>query len=435
MNRLPARCLSVALLTLSACRTTEPASGLRADEASPGAGPVEVTSRDGVAVPVAHLAPGNEPTPVCVEGAAPRLNEECKSPDEDKLSATITAAAVKFQAFQNPKPASGEADPTKILSKRDFHPKSTACVQATLVLEKGIPEDLHVGAFAAGDGHRYLAVVRYSNGSPAIRKDGSLGMQNDGVPDARAMAVKIFDVEGTQLLSTASAPRGRATQDFMMTNHPVFFLRNVQSAIRFFPGLLNGTSGQGLDDQERQALIQGRRVIADVFGERYWSQGAYRLGSLAVKYMVKPVACGAPALDRAPGGPEENFLRQNAHDRLATGDVCFDFLVQRQTDAVQMPVEDPTVVWDETQSVPVKVATLRIPGKQDVLSDARHSYCENLSFSPWNSVAEHRPLGSINRLRLTAYSGISNKRRTENQVDLKDPVSGDAAFKAFFGAR
>jgi len=37
-------------------------------------------------------------------------------------------------------------------------------------------------------------------------------------------------------------------------------------------------------------------------------------------------------------------------------------------------------------------------------------FCENLSFDPWHTLPEQRPLGAINRIRLQVHSGISAKR-------------------------
>jgi len=423
------------ILGVLACRTTPPSggsSGIKdtADASPPTTSMPAVQTRDQQPVPVAHLSDGIPPTPVCDASQPLALNAECKSPDEDALNGKITAAAVGFQSFQNPKPDAAHPG-TDPLSKRDFHPKSTACVAAFFDVLPGLAADLRQGVFAAGgaaSGFKYRAVIRYSNGSPAIKADGTLGINKDGEPDARAMAVKLVGVSGTPLLSTAPTSPGTATQDFMLTDFPVFFLRNINSAIKFFPGLLNGTAAANLDPHELANLVGGRKVIADIFNETYWSQGPYRFGAAAAKYQVRPVACDAPLLGRAPGATETDFLRQNASDRLATGSVCFDFFVQRQSDAVATPVEDTTIEWLEADAPPVKIARITIPKGQDVLSAERQQFCENLSFSPWNGIVEHRPLGSINRIRLTAYSGISTKRRMENQVPIGEPTGNEDFF-------
>ena len=414
------------LCFFSACKTSGSkgtgSSALREDTTAPA---INVETRDHVPVTVAKLHDGIAATPVCDESHPLAVGEECKIPEEDALNAKITAAAVGFQSFQNPK--------SQGLSKRDFHPKSTACVAAKFEVLADLPDDLQRGIFAGTYGktaNTYRAVIRYSNGAPAIRKDHTLGVLKDGGPDPRAMGIKLIGVNGTPLLDTAPSEAGMATQDFMLTDFPVFFLRNINSAIKFFPGLLNGTAGAGLDDLEKFNFVKGQKIISDVFNETYWSQGPYKFGDgMAVKYMVKPVVCGADLLNRAPGGAEDDFLRQNASDRLAKGSVCFDFFVQKQKDTATTPVEDSAVEWKESDAPPVKIARITIPGPQDVMSDTRHSFCENLSFSPWNGIAEHRPLGSINRIRMTAYSGISRKRRIENGVAVGEPTGSEDFFK------
>lgn len=84
--------------------------------------------------------------------------------------------------------------------------------------------------------------------------------------------------------------------------------------------------------------------------------------------------------------------------------------VQLQTDPVAMPVEDVSVEWDEAHSVPVTVATLVIPTQHVDLSGELAARCEALSFNPWHSLAEHRPLGGMNRLRRVVYLASAQKR-------------------------
>jgi len=95
---------------------------------------------------------------------------------------------------------------------------------------------------------------------------------------------------------------------------------------------------------------------------------------------------------------------------LRSGEAVFDFKVQLQTDAVAMPVEDVTVEWDETQSVPVTVATLVIPPQRVDPSGEVAARCESMSFSPWHGLAEHRPMGGMNRLRRSVYMASVQRR-------------------------
>ena len=92
-----------------------------------------------------------------------------------------------------------------------------------------------------------------------------------------------------------------------------------------------------------------------------------------------------------------------------------------------MPVEDPTVEWDETESRPIKVATIDIP-VQKFESKRQMEFCENLSINPWHSVVEHRPIGGISRARREVYNAISKLRHDLNKKARLEPT-GDEQFE------
>ena len=96
----------------------------------------------------------------------------------------------------------------------------------------------------------------------------------------------------------------------------------------------------------------------------------------------------------------------------------FDFCVQFQTDAVKMPIEDPTIRW---RSPLQKVATITIPPQQ-FESPEQSQFCEHLSFTPWHALPEHRPLGGINRTRRSVYQTLSRIRHELNQVPRQEPT-------------
>jgi hypothetical protein len=83
---------------------------------------------------------------------------------------------------------------------------------------------------------------------------------------------------------------------------------------------------------------------------------------------------------------------------------------QLQTDPVAMPVEDVSVKWDENDSKPITVATLRIAPQTVDGSGELATKCESMSFNPWHALAEHRPMGGINRLRKAVYLASTAKR-------------------------
>jgi hypothetical protein len=114
-----------------------------------------------------------------------------------------------------------------------------------------------------------------------------------------------------------------------------------------------------------------------------------------------------------PEHPEDlpaNYLTEAVKNHLGAREAVFDFAVQLQTDPVAMPVEDASVEWDENKSRPVTVATIRIP-RQTVDPDGEFAaQCERMSFNPWHALAEHRPMGGMNRLRRVVYAASVGKR-------------------------
>ena len=48
--------------------------------------------------------------------------------------------------------------------------------------------------------------------------------------------------------------------------------------------------------------------------------------------------------------------------------------------------------------------------------------CENMVFNPWNSLPEHRQLGSVNRMRFAVYLASRQVRRKLNMVGHEQPA-------------
>jgi hypothetical protein len=73
-------------------------------------------------------------------------------------------------------------------------------------------------------------------------------------------------------------------------------------------------------------------------------------------------------------------------------------------------IENATTEWPESDHRFVTVATITIP-PQDFDTPERRRVCEDLFFTPWHSITEHRPLGGINRLRRAVYEASSGLRQ------------------------
>lgn len=298
---------------------------------------------------------------------------------------------------------------------RDAHAKAHGCVGATFEVPE-LEARYRVGVFATA--RAYDAWIRFSNGSDRPKPD------SEG--DGRGMAIKLMGVPGPKLLP---AEIDAKTQDFVMINHPVFFVDTAAHYVELTRKQQRGDLLQyfvGLRDPRdwhlRAALIAFailRQKPVDPLGMRYWSMSPYAFGDGAMKYSATP--CDGPVRDPELTARESpNFLAENMAKHLETRDACFDFAIQLRTDPESMPIEDPMVEWKEKAAPFATLARIRIP-RQTFRSPEQQTFCENLSMTPWHSLPEHRPLGGINRLRRAVYETISRLRHELNGVRQSEP--------------
>jgi hypothetical protein len=82
-------------------------------------------------------------------------------------------------------------------------------------------------------------------------------------------------------------------------------------------------------------------------------------------------------------------------------------------------------VWDEATAPYQTIATVEFP-PQDALSAERRMFWEDrMKLSPWNALAEHQPLGSINRLRKMVYEMSAKNRASLNAAEINRVNSVD----------
>jgi hypothetical protein len=256
---------------------------------------------------------------------------------------------------------------------------------------------------------RFDALIRFSA--------GNIEVQADTVPQAAGMSIKLLGVEGDKLLE---AERAAKTQDFIMINFPGFFVRNLKDYALLHEDIQRGTMEEFFRarPQEATAILTMRdQPLFSPIQVRYWSMTPYLLGPNAIKFSATPISRNA---NLAPEARGPDFLREVMMKQVGAEDVYFSFGVQLQIDPVKMPVEDPLVIWDEARSPFQPVALIRIP-KQDISANGRQDLAENLVFTPWHSLPEHRPLGSNNRARRVIYEAISKFRLETNGRPRVEP--------------
>ncbi len=374
---------------------------------------------------------------------------EVVSPDEDYLTAQIVASALSMVDASHrtmaAKPLSGNPPGTPATTyptatsanavqpyRRDVHAKTYGCVKATFQVLKNLDPKYTQGVFAnaGNDAGKYEAWIRYSSGSTLV--------QRDGVRDARGMAIKLMGVPGRKLMEADGVPHAE-TQDFVMMNATQFFILNLPEYLVFTQYLGEGSNygyflgGFTPDLPEKNwsklfnfssyhpremmlALKTLKPPPDSLLDIQYYGVSAYKLGAEnVVKYSARPCE-GAKAADVDRSGP--NFLRDEMTQHLKERDACFEFMVQLQVPGKNMPVEDTTVEWTESDSPFVPVARIEIP-KQSFVEN--QETCENLSYNPWHSLPAHKPLGVMNRIRKPLYLEVARYRRSMNGAPLCEP--------------
>lgn len=331
---------------------------------------------------------------------APALSQEVIEPNEKELIEAIKKASLDRLKMQFPE--------GKRPVLRDAHPKAHGLVSADFIVLDGLPDELRHGIFKTP--RTYDALIRFSAGNVEV--------QEDTVPQAAGMAIKLLGVDGEKLLE---GEKDAKTQDFIMINAPVFFVRNLKDYALLHEKMAKGQLEEFFRtrpaETEAIKIIRGQQMFNPV-QVRYWSMTPYLLGDRAIKFSATPVS---RTTNRPPEQPGPDFLREVMKNQVGSEDVYYEFGVQLQTDPVKMPVEDPLVIWDEVRSPFQRVAIIRIP-KQDIGADGRVEIAENLAFTPWHTLPEHRPLGSNNRARRAIYEAISDFRHKMNAVPRQEPT-------------
>lgn len=325
---------------------------------------------------------------------------------------------------------------------RSVHAKSHGLLRARLQVLDGLAPELAQGLFAVPAG--YDAVMRIST----IPGD----MLDDKVSVPRGMAVKVIGVPGVQL-SSLDADDGAppaATQDFVLVNGPAFLAPSAKKFLGSLKLLAGTTDKAPRLKQALSTVLQGAEKALEavggesgtlkslgghpethVLGETYYSQAPILYGAYMAKVALVPVSPELAALRGAhvdlDGKP--NGLRDAVVAFFSRHAATWEVRIQLCRDIATMPLEDSSVAWPEEDSPYLPVARLTaLPqaGWSEALSRAVD---DGMAFSPWHGVLEHRPLGSIMRVRKAAYA-MSARFRFERTGNIAREPRDLAAFPA-----
>jgi hypothetical protein len=333
-----------------------------------------------------------------------KLAEERALPGEE---ASLDSVIETFATYMRQNYRPGEY-------QRGGNTKTHGIVRAEFTVREDVPQHMRHGIFAKP--HTYPAWVRFSGPGPDMPAD----IDDVGFVSC---AIKLMGVPGPKLMEEE-----RFTQDFISVCTPTFVTPDINANAMLQVHVLRGTPifyffttgfSHFLD-----FLMQGlwNETQTSPLEARYWSCVPYLLGEgQAMMYSVRPRSNMKSWIPGLPFWTSPNYLREAMARTLAAQDAEFDFLVQVQTDPHRMPIEDAGVRWPEKLSPFVPVATLRI-AQQTFDTPERNAFADNLSYTPWHCIPEHRPLGNQSRARRRMYWELRNLRQTMNATPHVEPT-------------
>ncbi len=326
----------------------------------------------------------------------------------------------------------------KILKKgkphaiRDAHAKSCAILHGELTVRPDIPETYRQGMFSE-PGKTYPVIARISATSGAIRSDRVRGV--------RGLGLKIIGVESEE---RAHADFDEdSNQDFVFVTEPEFLFADAadyakggmrtakilarvpDTGMILLNTLLRGA--RRVVEKARRPFPDKLRVFAEPnyhpLGQTFYTAAPVRFGKYIAKIRVAPSSPTVSALATKtiqPGGYDaaSEAVRQHFRDDGAE----YEIAAQLCTNIKEMPLEDATKPWSEKESPYFPIGVIRYP-KQTAYSEELQKFGDDeLTFNSWRGIAEHTPLGSINRLKLRVYAESSKYRHDKNKAEYTEPT-------------
>jgi hypothetical protein len=335
-----------------------------------------------------HRPRSAEPTPA----AAP----PSKVPPHSAIEAIEDIRASFIDKFQKKRIEDGEKP-----AERAVFRKQHGVAKGTLTVVDTCPAKFRLGLWAGGP---YDVWMRWSSDVPP------------NVPDQRnntlGFALKLFGVTGPTLATDNPLA---STADLIFQNSDIFFVDNARE-MAAISSEEEANAFTAVHSRSLSILDEMAKEERSLVAARYSSTLPYALGESIVKYRLvtaQPVQTDAP-------GPSPNYLAEDLKKRLKDGAVSFVLEAQPFVDDSVTPIDRATERWSETISAFVTVARLDIPA-QDIDQPGQAPYGEGLAFSPWRTLYDNRPLGSIADARRIAYPASAAVRRSLNGQSMQEP--------------
>jgi hypothetical protein len=275
-----------------------------------------------------------------------------------------------------------------------LHRKQLTAAQGVLEVLDGLPEFARHGLFAQP--RDYDVWVRLSN--------GGMDRARDSAPDIRGFSLRVFGVQGESALGNGPAK----SQDFTLINQEAFAFSGSGEFVDFVAAASHGNGAlvkylfrrYGFLGAPRQ-LSRMVKMAGKPFGgfatEPLFSALPMANGPYAVRVRLLPASSNGTA---APGARED--WARDFSARLARQPLHWDLQLQFFASEELTPIEDARVNWPTPYST---VARLMLP-RQDTAAPEGLALAQQIEasvFDPWQALAQHRPLGDVQRARKVVY--------------------------------
>lgn len=310
--------------------------------------------------------------------------QEKIAPDEEERYAGYARLFAQIQARKSARWGPG----------RTLHRKQLTAAQGVLEVLDGLPEFACHGLFAQP--RDYEVWVRLSN--------GGLDRSPDKVPDIRGFAMRVFGVAGESALGNGPA----VSQDFTLINQEVFAFSGSGEFVDFVGAAAQGNGNLLKYLFKRYGLLGGPRLLGRMLKvagrpfsgfatEPLFSTLPMANGPFAVRVRLMPATSNGVAHGQAREDWALDFSR-----RLASQPLHWDMQLQYFASEDLTPIEDAAVNWTTPYTT---VARLMLPQQDTSSADGRAlaQKIEGTVIDPWQALAQHRPLGDVQRARKVVY--------------------------------
>ena len=296
--------------------------------------------------------------------------------------------------------------------RRALHAPSLGLLQGTLTIDAGLSPEVAHGLFA--EGGSYEAWTRFSRGY----------FFDEKTPDTFGMSVKLVGVQGETCF-----PDTPGEHDLIAVNIPFSWIGNRQDAQDFFT-LLEKNKKKDLAkkgeryDRRPTDMMPLNYVFPSIDPRKFswtllklwriitWNWLRHPDPAINTYNSLTPSRLGEGSMKCTFRGIQTSKLRvsgsyrEKLRQRLAVEPMRFELLVQRRTMPDKEPLDDAKKAW---KSPLVKVGMLEIP-LQNFETKERRRMEDLISYSPYNALKAHEPLGSLNEVRMWAYGRSSENR-------------------------